>query len=80
MVPTKVPSADDRRKVIVEPIGKPAQLEEVMAPAREAIGEIIRGYSPEQLETLFDYFARATTAYQRATDELRTPAKVTRME
>lgn len=67
----RLPSADDRRKVIVEPIGKPAGLDEVMAPARQAIGEIIRSYSPEQLQTLLDYFARATAAYQQATDDLR---------
>lgn len=67
----RVPSADDRRKVIVEPIGNPEGLDEVMAPARQAIGEIIQGYSPEQVKTLFDYFARATDAYQRATDDLR---------
>lgn len=60
----------DRRKVIVEPIGKPAQLDRVMAPARERIGEILAGYSAEQLEVLFDYFSRAERAYREAADQL----------
>ncbi|WP_250563214.1 MarR family winged helix-turn-helix transcriptional regulator [Sphaerisporangium fuscum] len=67
----RTPSPDDRRKVIVEPVGKPAQLDEVMTPAREKVGEILRGYTPEQLQVLFDYFSRATTAYQEATEDLR---------
>ncbi|MDP9870016.1 MULTISPECIES: MarR family winged helix-turn-helix transcriptional regulator [Streptosporangium] len=68
----RAPSPDDRRKVIVEPVAKPAKLDEVMAPARHRISEILRGYSPEQLEVLFDYFTRATDAYHEATDDLRT--------
>ncbi|MDR8409878.1 MarR family transcriptional regulator [Nonomuraea sp. 3-1Str] len=67
----RTPSPDDRRKVIVETVGKPARLDEVMAPAREKVGEILRGYSPEQLDVLFDYFTRAAAAYQEATDDLR---------
>lgn len=68
----RAPDPGDRRKVIVEPIGKPADLDRVMAPARQRIGELLRGYSPEQLEVLFDYFARATDAYQEAAAQLRT--------
>ncbi|MEU8797359.1 MarR family transcriptional regulator [Spirillospora sp. NPDC048819] len=67
----RAPSPEDRRKVIVEPIGKPAELDEVMAPARRQIGEILGAYSPEQLDVLFDYFTRAADAYQQAADELR---------
>ncbi|MEV7614233.1 MarR family transcriptional regulator [Streptomyces sp. NPDC089799] len=67
----RAPSPDDRRKVIVEPLGKPADLDTVMAPARRKIGEILGGYSPEQLDVLFDYFGRAAAAYQEAADELR---------
>ncbi|MFI7643550.1 MarR family winged helix-turn-helix transcriptional regulator [Nonomuraea sp. NPDC049400] len=65
----RVPAPGDRRKVIVEPIGKPAELDQVMAPARQKIGEIIAGYSPEQRDVLFDYFARAADAYQEAVQE-----------
>ncbi|MEU7862247.1 MarR family transcriptional regulator [Nonomuraea sp. NPDC049141] len=65
------PAPDDRRKVIVEPIGKPAGLDEIMAPARQKVAEILRGYSPEQLDVLFDYFSRAADAYQQAAEELR---------
>ncbi|GAA4064876.1 MULTISPECIES: MarR family winged helix-turn-helix transcriptional regulator [Actinomadura] len=67
----RVPEPGDRRKVLVEPIGRPAGLDEVMAPARKRIGEILAGYSPEQLDVLFDYFTRAARAYQEAADRLR---------
>ncbi|BDT93011.1 MULTISPECIES: MarR family winged helix-turn-helix transcriptional regulator [Nocardia] len=67
----RAPVPGDRRKVIVELIGKPADLDEVLAPARQRIGEIIRGYPPEQREVLFDYFTRAAAAYQAAAEELR---------
>lgn len=67
----RMPSPDDRRKVIVELVGKPAGLDEVLAPARRKIGEILQGYSPEQREVLFDYFARAAAAYEEAAAELR---------
>ncbi|GAA1818523.1 MarR family winged helix-turn-helix transcriptional regulator [Actinomadura chokoriensis] len=70
----RLPSPDDRRKVIVEPIAQPAGLDEVLAPARRRIGEIIAGYPPEQREVLFDYFARAARAYQEAAEELGTPS------
>ncbi|MFE7742163.1 MarR family winged helix-turn-helix transcriptional regulator [Nocardia sp. NPDC057455] len=67
----RAPVQGDRRKVIVEPVGKPADLDEILAPARKRIGEIIGGYSPEQREVLFDYFTRAAAAYQAAAEELR---------
>ncbi|MEW2176827.1 hypothetical protein AB0890_10905 [Streptomyces sp. NPDC005406] len=68
----RAPSPDDRRKVIVEPVGKPAGLDRAMAPARQRIGELLADYTPEQLAVLFDYFARASDAYQAAVEELRT--------
>ncbi|MCX5211028.1 MarR family transcriptional regulator [Kitasatospora sp. NBC_00240] len=75
----RTPSPDDRRKVIVEPVGRPAALDEVMAPARQRIGNVFGRYSPEQLDVLFDYFAQATRAYQEAAGDLRagggTPAR-----
>jgi DNA-binding MarR family transcriptional regulator len=67
----RVPSPDDRRKVIVEPVGKPAGLDEAMAPARQRIGQLLGSYSPEQLEVLFDYFTRAADAYREAAEHLR---------
>ena len=66
----RAPDPDDRRKVIVEPIGKPAELDRVMAPVREKIGAILAGYSPDQLDALYDYFTRATQAYQEAAEQL----------
>jgi DNA-binding MarR family transcriptional regulator len=68
----RTPDLDDRRKVIIEPIGKPAELDQVMAPARQRIGELLAGYSAEQLDTLFDYFTRAAHAYQDAGEQLVT--------
>ncbi|MFG3009558.1 MarR family winged helix-turn-helix transcriptional regulator [Streptomyces cinerochromogenes] len=67
----RVPDTADRRKVIVEPVGKPADLDTVMAPARRKIGAILGDCTPEQLDALFDYFTRATQAYHEAAEELR---------
>lgn len=67
----RVPAPDDRRKVIVEPVDRPAALDEAMAPARRRVGELFHGYTPEQLAVLFDYFERATAAYRESNDELR---------
>lgn len=69
----RTPSPDDRRKVIVEPVGGPARLDEVLAPARRRVGEIVEGYSPAEREVLFDYFARAARAYREAAEELSGP-------
>ncbi|MEO3780415.1 MarR family transcriptional regulator [Micromonospora sp. B11E3] len=66
----RAPAPNDRRKVIVEPIGKPAQLDQVMAVARQKIGQILAGYSDEQLHVLFDYFSRAAKAYQEAAEHI----------
>ncbi|MEV4125003.1 MarR family transcriptional regulator [Nocardia sp. NPDC049707] len=66
----RVPDASDRRKVVVEPIGQPAELDRMLAPARGKIGEIISGYSSEQRAMLFDYFDRAATAFQQAVSEM----------
>ncbi|MQY04707.1 MarR family winged helix-turn-helix transcriptional regulator [Actinomadura macrotermitis] len=67
----RVPVPGDRRKVIVEPVGRPADLDRVLAPVRRRVGDIIGSYPPEQQAVLFDYFARAAEAYQEAADELR---------
>lgn len=67
----RVPDAGDRRKIIVEPVGKPLELDRVMAPARQKIGEILGDCTPEQLDALFDYFTRAAQAYQEAAEQLR---------
>ncbi|MFF1696413.1 MarR family winged helix-turn-helix transcriptional regulator [Streptomyces sp. NPDC058257] len=67
----RVPDPVDRRKVTVEPIGEPAKLDRVMAPARQKIGKILGSYTPEQLDVLFDYFTRAAEAYQEAAEQLR---------
>ncbi|MRH90875.1 MarR family transcriptional regulator [Nocardia sp. SYP-A9097] len=60
----------DRRKVIVEPVGRPADLDKVLAPARRAIGEILSEYPADQRAVLFEYFERAAAAYQRAAEEI----------
>ncbi len=60
----------DRRKVIVEPVDQPADLDAVLAPARRRIGEILGGYSDEQRELLFDYFDQAGAAFQQAVADI----------
>lgn len=64
----RVPDPGDRRKVVVEPVGRPTELDRVLAPARRAIGDIVAGYTAEQREVLFDYFERAAAAYRDAID------------
>ncbi|MEV0978560.1 MarR family transcriptional regulator [Streptomyces sp. NPDC049915] len=68
----RAPDPGDRRKAVVEPVGEPADLDRVMAPARQKIGDILRDYEPDQLAVLFDYFTRSAAAYQAAAEELRT--------
>ncbi|MFI6167711.1 MarR family transcriptional regulator [Nocardia sp. NPDC051052] len=68
----RVPVPGDRRKVLVELVGTSAEFDEMLAPARRRIGEIIGSYTPEQREVLFDYFIRAADAYRDATEDLRT--------
>ncbi|OXM61529.1 hypothetical protein [Amycolatopsis vastitatis] len=48
-----------------------AGVEAIVGPARGRIAEVIGGYSPEQQEVLFDYFARAAPAYREASEEIR---------
>ncbi|MGW0145999.1 MarR family winged helix-turn-helix transcriptional regulator [Streptomyces sp. NPDC003333] len=67
----RVPDPTDRRKVTVEPVGRPGELDRVMAPARQRIAGILDGYTPDQLDVLYDYFTRAARAYEEAAEELR---------
>lgn len=66
----RAPDPGDRRKVVVEPVDRPADLDRVLTPARRKIGDIIASYAPEQRELLFDYFARAADAYRQAAEEI----------
>jgi DNA-binding MarR family transcriptional regulator len=62
----------DRRKVVVEPVAESlAGVDAIVGPARRHIADIIGGYTPEQQELLFDYFARAAPAYWTASEEIR---------
>ncbi|MFI6594748.1 MarR family winged helix-turn-helix transcriptional regulator [Nonomuraea sp. NPDC050536] len=61
----------DRRKVIVESVGAPPGLDKVLEGTRRRLGEVLMSYGEEQRGVLFDYFGRASEAYQEATDELR---------
>lgn len=60
----------DRRKVIVEMAEAPEGVARAVAGARRRLGAVITSYPPEQQAVLFDYFARAATAYQESTQEL----------
>ncbi|MFB7463483.1 MarR family winged helix-turn-helix transcriptional regulator [Streptomyces sp. NPDC056224] len=62
----------DRRKVVVEAVaGTSAEVEAVVGPARRRIADVLAGYTPEQLDVLFDYFTRAAPAFREATEEIR---------
>ncbi|MER7842318.1 MarR family transcriptional regulator [Kitasatospora sp. NPDC096077] len=62
--------AEDRRKVIVQAVAQPTELDAVLAPARRRLGHLFEGLTAEQLATLFDYFGRAAEALEEATEEL----------
>ena len=70
----RVSDPADRRKVRVEPTGRPTALDDTVDPARRLVGEIISGYPEEQRAVLFDYFARAAQAYEEATATIRSTA------
>jgi len=71
----RVPDPTDRRKVLVEAVpGALAGIDEIVAPARRHIAEVLARYTPEQQEVLFDYFARAAPAYRAASEEIRRTA------
>ena len=62
----------DRRKVLVHVVTDAlAGVDEVVAPARRRIAQVLATYTPQQQEVLFDYFARAAPAYREATREVR---------
>ncbi|WP_314613283.1 MarR family winged helix-turn-helix transcriptional regulator [Streptomyces stackebrandtii] len=62
----------DRRKVVVEAVPNAlAGVEAAVGPARKRIGEVLAGYTPDQLDLLFDYFSRAAPAFREATEEIR---------
>lgn len=66
----------DRRRVIVEAVPERAQqIQQAFEPARRRLGEVFASYRIEQLQTLFDYFARATPALRDATTEMREAAR-----
>lgn len=64
----------DRRRVLVERVAGPpadAEVDELVSPARREVGAVIASYTDEQLEVLYDFFARATPAFRAATEEIR---------
>jgi DNA-binding MarR family transcriptional regulator len=68
----RVTDPADRRRVNVEPMPGSLDLDRTVGPARRLVGEVFAGFSPQQLETLFEYFRRATPAFRKAADEIRT--------
>ncbi|MBV8932261.1 MAG: MarR family transcriptional regulator [Kutzneria sp.] len=68
----RVRDSADRRRVVIEPTPDWApKVDAVVGPARQYIGDILASYTPDQLEVLFDYFARAAPAFHKATAEIR---------
>ena len=61
----------DRRRVNVEPVPGSLDLDRTVGPARRLVGEVFTGFSPQQLETLFEYFTRAAPAFRQAAEEIR---------
>lgn len=74
----RVTDPTDRRRVIIEPTHHALNIDEIVEPARQLLGQTLARYTPEQLDTLFDYFTHATTAFHQATEQIRArkPARV----
>ncbi|WP_125612263.1 MarR family winged helix-turn-helix transcriptional regulator [Specibacter cremeus] len=69
----------DRRRVMVEATAPTfPDIEDVVAPARRRIAEVLNRYTPEQREVLFDYFTHAAPAFREASEEIRARAPRTR--
>ncbi|GAA3049979.1 MarR family winged helix-turn-helix transcriptional regulator [Streptomyces glomeratus] len=65
----------DRRRVIVEPVPDGlSRIEEVLAPPRRHIAEVLARYTPQERAVLFDYFRQAAPAFRAATEEIRAAA------
>lgn len=68
----------DRRRVMIEALPREERVNEpaerILQPAREAVAAVLDTYDPEQLATLFDFFARTTTALRQATRTAHTTA------
>ncbi|MEU4530495.1 MarR family transcriptional regulator [Micromonospora ureilytica] len=60
----------DRRRVLVEPVPK-LDVDTIVGPARQRLGELFQQYRPEELAVLFDYFDRAADPLLTATREVR---------
>ncbi|WP_285629480.1 MarR family winged helix-turn-helix transcriptional regulator [Actinoallomurus iriomotensis] len=71
----RVADPTDRRRLHVEPTGRDVGVDAAVDPARRKVGDILAGYTAEQLTTLFDYFTRAATAFEEATEELQAAAE-----
>lgn len=70
----RVPDPADRRKVLVESVpDADGRIAAAIRPHRARMAEAFAEYRPEQLEVLFDYFARATVALRAAAGDLREP-------
>ncbi|MEU5087653.1 MarR family transcriptional regulator [Streptomyces sp. NPDC021356] len=68
----RVADPADRRRVIVEPVPEGlGRIEDVLAPARRRIAEVLARYTPDQRALLFDYFRQAAPAFRAATEEIR---------
>ncbi|MFG2048267.1 MarR family winged helix-turn-helix transcriptional regulator [Micromonospora sp. NPDC048935] len=63
----------DRRRVLVEPVPT-LDVDTIVGPARQRLGELFQQYRPEELAVLFDYFDRAADALLTATREVRARA------
>lgn len=60
----------DRRRVLVEPVPK-LDVDTIVSPGRQRLGEVFQRYRPEELAVLFDYFGRAADALVTAAHEVR---------
>jgi DNA-binding MarR family transcriptional regulator len=63
--------ATDRRQVIVELSGERLpEIDHAIEPAQRRLLEVFQGFDANEIQTIFTYFAKATTALVAAVEEL----------
>lgn len=70
----RVADGSDRRRVLVERVADAAaqaEVDDLVGPARRAVGEVIDGYTDAERTLLLDFFERAAPAFREGTEHIR---------
>ncbi|GAA1836165.1 MarR family transcriptional regulator [Pseudonocardia ailaonensis] len=74
----RVADEADRRRVLVERVSGEAartEVDDLVGPARAAVGAVIAGYTEAERALLLDFFERAAPAFREGTEHIRRAGK-----